>query len=336
MAPTSDPVIDAHAHLVPPRLGEALERARAKLPSISPRTGDDGKLYVAFPTLTDPRPVPPRVLSRDQSHEFMDAQGVDTQIVGIWADLFGYDLPPAEGAYWASMLNDMLLEEAAASGRMVALATLPLQDTAAAVKELERCLGLGYKGVTIGPSVGADANGASAQLDAERLGELWSALADQQVPVVLHPMFLTAEARIRDYGLPNTVGRPHDTNVAVARLLYSGRLAQHPDLRILLVHGGGGVPYLWGRLQRNAVIGPGELADPDAGLGTLWFDTVVYRPEALQFLLGFAGTERVLLGSDYPFPIMDPRPNEVVDRLDVPDATRAAIRSGNARALFGL
>ena len=330
MAPTSEDCVDAHAHLVPPRMGAEIERARAKLPSISATTGADGKLRVAFPTLRDPRPVPPPLLSRETSARWMDEQGVGEQVIGIWADLFGYDLPAAEGAYWASMMNDLLLAEAAASGRMTAVATLPLQDTAAAVKELERCVAAGFKGVTVGPSAGEE------QLDAERLEELWAALEDTRMPVVMHPMFLASEARMRDYGLPNTVGRPHDTNVAVARLLYSGRLAAHPGLRILLVHGGGAVPYLWGRLQRNAASFDEELADPAAGLGTLWFDSVVYRPEALAFLLGFAGTDRVLLGSDYPFPIMDPRPTEVLDRLDVPDAVRAAIRAGNARTLFGL
>jgi aminocarboxymuconate-semialdehyde decarboxylase len=330
MALTSDDCVDAHAHLVPPAMRDALERARTALPSIATSTDADGRLHVAFPTLRDPRPVPPRLMSREASARWMDEQGIAHQVVGIWADLFGYDLPAAEGAYWASTMNDLLLAEAAASGRMTALATLPLQDTAAAVKEVQRCASAGFGGVTIGPSVGDE------QVDAERLDELWAALEDARMPVVLHPMFLTSEGRLRDYGLPNTVGRPHDTNVAVARLLYSGRLAAHPGLRILLVHGGGAVPYLWGRLQRNAASFDEELADPAAGLGTLWFDSVVYRPEALAFLLGFAGTDRVLLGSDYPFPIMDPRPTEVVDRLDVPAATRTAIRSANARALFGL
>ncbi|MQA81290.1 MAG: amidohydrolase family protein [Streptosporangiales bacterium] len=329
VAPATDPCVDAHAHLVPPALVDAIERSSAKLPSVGVHR-DDATVTLTLPGLGTPRPIPPVLLDRARSHAWMDDQGIDVQVVGVWADLFGYGLPAGEAAYWHRLLNDLLQEEAAASGRMVPLATLPLQDTALAISELERVLAAGYRGVTIGCSAGAD------ELDADRLDELWAALAEHRVPVVMHPGFHAGDPRTRVYGMPNTLGRAYDTDVAVARLLYSGRLAGHPGLRILLMHGGGAVPYLWGRLQRNHALDPGGLADPATGIDALWFDSIVYRERALSYLLDFAGADRVLLGSDYPFPIMDPEPLRVVRDLDPAPDVRQRICSGNAHAFFGL
>lgn len=326
-------VVDAHAHLVPPALHERVAASRAMLPSIEVITLPDGATAIRMPGLEHPRPAPPAVLRREQSARWMDEQGIDHQVVGIWADLFGYRLPPAEGAAWSALANDLLLEEVQASdGRLSALASLPLQDTTLALAELDRSLASGHAGITIGPSAGVD------ELDAERLEPLWAALAEREVPVVMHPMFHGADPRLAAYGLPNTLGRPHDTDIAVARLLYSGRLADHPGLRILLVHGGGSLPYQWGRVERNhAIGGSGHLdGEPLVGSDALWFDTVVYRPAALELLLAFAGPDRVLLGSDYPFPIMDPRPRAVVDALDLHPDVLHRVCGANADRFFSL
>lgn len=327
MALLSEGCIDAHAHLVPAKLVEATEHAARRLPNVTVSRTDDGGVAISFPSTRVVRPIPPAVLDRERSHAWMDEQGLAGQVVGVWADLFAYDLPPGEAAYWTRMVNELLLDETTASGRMAPLAILPLQDTALALQELDRVLDLGFPGVTIGCSAGVD------ELDDDRLDDLWAALADRRVPVVMHPAYRTADARIRAYGLPNTLGRAYDTDVAVARLLYSGRLAKHPEVRLVLMHGGGAVPYLWGRLQRNHTLGDGP-ADPDGGLGCLYFDTVVYRRQALSYLLEFAGADRVLLGSDYPFPIMDPEPLRVVRDLAPPTDVSTRICTANARALF--
>ncbi|MQA03112.1 MAG: amidohydrolase family protein [Streptosporangiales bacterium] len=327
MALPSDGCIDAHAHLVPAKLVEATERAAGNLPNVTVSRPEGGGVAISFPSTQAVRPIPPAVLDRERSHAWMDAHGIAAQVVGVWADLFAYDLPPREAAYWTRMVNELLVEETHASGRMAPLAILPLQDTTLALQELDRALDLGYPGVTIGCSAGAD------ELDHDRLDEVWAALADRRVPVVMHPGFRTSDVRATAYGLPNTLGRAYDTDVAVARLLYSGRLAKHPGVRLVLMHGGGAVPYLWGRMQRNHALGDGP-ADPADGLACLYFDSVVYREQALSYLVDFAGADRVLLGSDYPFPIMDPEPLRVVRELVPPDDVRARICADNARALF--
>lgn len=327
MALPSEGCIDAHAHLVPARLVQATERAASKLSSVTVSRTGDGGVAISFPSTSDVRPIPPAVLDRERSHAWMDTQGIAGQVVGVWADLFAYDLPAVEAAYWTRLVNDLLLEETVESGRMAPLAILPLQETALALEELDRVLDLGYTGVTIGCSAGVD------ELDHDRLDDLWAALADRQVPVVMHPAYRTSDARARAYGLPNTLGRAYDTDVAVARLLYSGRLAKHPGVRLVLMHGGGAVPYLWGRMQRNHTLGDGP-ADPVGGLGSLYFDSVVYREQTLAYLVDFAGADRVLLGSDYPFPIMDPEPLRVVRELAPSAEVRARLCADNARELF--
>jgi aminocarboxymuconate-semialdehyde decarboxylase len=148
-------------------------------------------------------------------------------------------------------------------------------------------------------------------------------------------MYLSNAGRTTGYGLPNTVGRPHDTDIAVSRLMFSGLLRDNPGIRMLLVHGGASLPYLWGRILRNRDIGDPSWADPQQALESLYFDSVVYRGQALRFLVDFAGAGRVLLGSDYPFPIMDPDPLDVVRQAGLDSGALDGVCGHNARNLFG-
>ena len=106
----------------------------------------------------------------------------------------------------------------------------------------------------------------------------------------------------------NAVGRLSDTTIAVARLLFSGHLLEYDRAQCILSHGGGALPFALGRLVRNVEAHPGHYADPAAGLARLHVDSCVFRPDALQFLVSLLGARRVMLGSDYPFPIGDPAP----------------------------
>lgn len=323
-----NPVIDAHAHLVPSGLIAEVRRSAA-LAEIEVADLGDGNSALALPGLVELRPIPPRVLSRTAAHAWMDEQGIDCQVSGTWSDLFGYRLPDRLGADFVHLMNELLLAETAHDTRIVPLMSLPMQNTELAIRELQWACAQGCAGVTIGPSAGAD------ELDADRLEPFWSAVSEASLPVVLHPMFSNNGGRTEGYGLPNTVGRPHDTDIAVCRLLYSERLHRNPRIRMLLVHGGGSLPYLWGRVLRNRDIGDPAWGAPQEAKRCLYFDTVVYRAQALRFLMDFAGDERVLLGSDYPFPIMDPRPLDVVRAAELESSTLDRICSRNALSLFG-
>jgi aminocarboxymuconate-semialdehyde decarboxylase len=136
----------------------------------------------------------------------------------------------------------------------------------------------------------------------------------------------------------NTVARPNETAISLARILYAGIPQRFPGLKLVVSHGGGSLPFLLGRLKRNYDVLKSEetLYDPVEGFKRLYFDTVVFEPEALQFLLKLADSDKVMLGSDAPFPIRDPHPRLVVEstKLEITEEERKNLLIGNAKKLF--
>ena len=272
----------------------------------------------------------PRLWDMPAALEWLDQQGIDMHVTGAWADVFGYTLPADEAAAWCQLINEETLEELAGLERALPLATVPIQSGRHAVQELEAAQRMGFRGLTIGTfAPGVD-------LDHPDLDGLWETAARLEMPIVLHPLYLSGEPRLASYDLPNAIGRMNDTAIAVSRLLYAGVLTRHPGLQMLIAHGGGGVPYALGRLVRNYDLNPSAMADPRAGFRRLYFDTVVYDPATLRYLVELAGADHVLLGSDYPFPILDPAPLSVVRSAGFPEATIDAILSHNACRVFKL
>ena len=173
-------------------------------------------------------------------HEWLDAQGIDLHVVGGWADVFGYTLGADEGAAWSRFMNEATLEELRGQTRFLPLASVPIQSGAHAVRELEAAHAMGYRGLTVGTFA------PGVELDHPDLDGLWESAARLRMPIVLHPFFLYGERRLAPHDLGNAIGRLNDTGIAVSRLLYAGVLTQHPDLRIVVVHGGGSIPYALG------------------------------------------------------------------------------------------
>ena len=153
--------------------------------------------------------------------------------------------------------------------------------------------------------------------------------------VFVHPttMGLGIEALQAHY-LWNTVGNPTETTITAAQLVMQGVMDDHPNLKVVLAHGGGGITALRGRLQHAQTFKPPG-RDVLAAIGRFYFDTVVFDPGVLRALVDFAGPERVLLGSDYPFDMGDERPAEVVRALGLPANDEGAIVGGNALRLIG-
>lgn len=327
------PVVDAHSHFTPRAVVEQLQRTPAAFPHIELQDQGEGRFAFVFPDLPPTRPMTPRLWDVNGAHAWLDSQSIDLHVVGPWADIFGYTLPADEAASWSRFVNEAALEALDGSGRrFVPLAMVPIQSGPLAARELEAAHAMGYRGFTIGtfaPNIGLD-------LDHQDLEALWATAARLDMPVVLHPLYLYGDARLGRYDLPNAIGRVNDTAIALSRLLYAGVLTRHADLRMLVVHGGGGVPYAIGRLARNFDLHRDEMADPRAGFARLYFDSVVYDPAPLRYLVDLTGPDRVLLGSDYPFPVMDPQPRKVVESAGFSADVVDAILSRNAHAFFKL
>jgi aminocarboxymuconate-semialdehyde decarboxylase len=324
-------IIDTHAHYLPQSTLDALLRGARDFPSIE-ALSDDKSIRLAFAGGKPTRPVMGNLRGTAHRFEFMDEQGLDVQVVGGWLDAFAYELEPEEGADWSRFLNEDMVAQAAQSDRLVPLATVPMQDGELAAQVLREAMAQGCHGAMIG----TQPKGGHGLLDDPGLDPFWAAAAALDAAILIHPMFGSDDDRLHDMGMMNAVGRVTDVTIAISRLLFSGHLLRFPGLKVVATTGGGALPFMLGRLARNHAIDAGNLADPVEGLQMLYFDSIVFRPEALRFLSDLVGTERIMLGSDYPFPIGDVTPTKVIRDAGYDDDATAAMLGGTARRLFNL
>lgn len=324
-------IVDAHAHLVPPRLLEELQDRKAEFGSVE-MTPKDGSLSFAFAGKAPTRPVSPGLTNIQKRLAWMDENGIDRQVVGGWLDMFGNDLPVDEGAEWARTINRHLKEAGVESdGRFAPLAVVPLQDGAKAAEVLREAHQAGFKGTMIG----TQPRGKGGVLDDADLEPFWQAADELGAIVAIHPVFDAGDDRVKFKGMENAVGRITDTLIAVSRIIYSGHVEKYANAKIVVGIGGSALPYVLGRLKRNHSLHPEDMADPAKALSMLWYDTLVHDPAALRLLIETVGADRVMLGSDMPFPIGDPKPRAILDEVGLDAAARESIEGGLALRLMG-
>jgi len=321
-------VVDIHAHLFAPAAHRELREHPERFPGIEVVSAS-GETTFVFPGLSRSPPVPEAMTDLEARLRWMDEEGIDLQVFGPWTDLLGYTLPLDQGAEWARFQNEHSSRLCADTPRLIPMATVPLQSPRLAARELEAARELGCRGVMIGSAT------PERELDSPELEPFWDAAAGLRMPVFVHPIFLTRDPRLDAFGLANAVGRANETALAISRLLFSGALLRYPDLAVIVAHGGAAIPFLLGRLRRNHQLDPVERADPVAGFQRLFFDSVVLEAGAVHRLVEIAGSDRVLMGSDSPFP-WEPHPVRTVRSSDLSATAIAGIEGGNAAALFGL
>ena len=324
-------IVDTHAHFVPASLLEALKSERRLFPSVKVLAEGAGT-KLAFAGGEATRPVSPKLIDLGQRKDWLAKQKIDCQLAGGWLDMFGYELPAAEGADWCRFVNEHMLAAVAGLPAVRPLACVPLQSGKLAASVLEEALGQGFKGIMIG----TQPKGMGGTLDDPDLNPFWESASAKKVPVFVHPMFVCGDDRLGAYDMVNAIGRLADTSIALTRLIYSGHLQKYAGADLIISHGGGALPYALGRLQRNNAIHPNQYADALDGFRRLYFDTVLFDPRALRFLCDLAGADKVVLGSDHPFPIGDDNPTLVVEQASLGDSERRAILGETAKRLFHL
>ncbi len=321
-------IIDTHAHYAPQRMLDALIARAGEFPSIElMHEGDAYKL--AFAGGAPTRPISPKLREAEERHAWMSDNGIDIQVCGGWLDSFGYEIPPDEGAAWSRFLNEHLVGACDGDAALAPLATVPLQSSKLAAEVLREALAAGFAGAMIG----TQPKGGHGNLDDADLDPFWQAASELEATIYLHPMFGCGDPRLLDYGMINAVGRGLDTTTAVARMLFAGHFTRYAGMTMVLSHGGGALPYMLGRLARNHAIHP-DHPDPRAEFDRLYFDSVLFDAGALRFLCETVGASRVMLGSDYPFPIGDPEPCAVVNNANLKDAEKHSILGDTATRLF--
>ena len=327
-------IVDVHVHFLSPLAIEAARKAPARF---GVRVLDDGERpRLAVGAEAPTRPLLEALYTLPAHLTFLDAQGIDAAVFGPLMDVAGYSLAPAPAARWSRAQNEALAESlAGAGGRHAGLATVPLQDPALAAEELRFAVGsLGLRGAMIDP------NALGRPLGDTAFDPLWKAAADLGAPVILHPFLLEAVERFGRHYLHNLVGYPLETTLAAASLIFGGVLDRFPALEVVLVHGGGFLPYHVGRFDRGHATRPEARADgaalPSGYLRRFHYDSLVQFPPALAYLVSVVGEDRVLLGSDHPFWLGDPEPTQLVRAAGLSETAQTAILGGNASRLFQL
>ncbi|MGA8273514.1 MAG: tryptophan 2,3-dioxygenase family protein [Candidatus Sulfotelmatobacter sp.] len=266
----------------------------------------------------------------------MDRDGVDLQIISATPVLFSYERPVEHALDCAQLFNDAALDLCGrGKGRLKSFCQVPLQDIDAACKELSRCMRAGHLGVQIGNHVG------NKNLDDSGIVTFLHHCADEGAAVLVHPWEMFGAERMPKYMMPWTVGMPAETQLSVVALILSGAFDRLPStLRICFAHGGGSFAFLLGRLENawhHHPVAHGDCQYPPSHyLNRFYTDSAVFDQRALQFLVETIGTDQVVLGSDYPFPLGEARVGSLIRQSNLPQPVKAKLLSGNATRFLNL
>jgi aminocarboxymuconate-semialdehyde decarboxylase len=263
----------------------------------------------------------------------MDSSAIASAVVSSPPPLFFYDVSSDRGAAACEAANQGMARFcAAAAGRLDWLANLPMQDPPLAVQVYRAAGAQGCVGAAIGTSI------AGRRLDEPAFEEFWAAAEAMGRPVLMHPAFNQAHAALEPYYLQNVIGNPLETTVAVERMICAGVFAKHPGLRLIVLHGGGYLPYQAGRLAHACRVRPEITISADDVWGAfaqVYFDTITHDAAALAYLVQRVGLDHVLLGTDLPFDMALPEPAALLEQA-LSQAEAQAVGAKNAARLFSL
>ncbi|GGV33156.1 2-hydroxy-3-carboxy-6-oxo-7-methylocta-2,4-dienoate decarboxylase [Actinomadura cremea] len=326
-------VIDVHAHVFP-RLGRADGGVLTDEGEPWLRVDRDGTGMMMSGD-TEYRPVEEGLWDPARRLADMDAAGVDVQAVSSTPLMFGYAADPSRAADWCDLVNERILGYCAEDpGRLLPLCQVPLQDAELACKVATRAAAAGHRGVHIGNHVG-DRN-----MDDPGIVEFLAHCANLGLPVLAHPWDMLGADRMRGHMLPWLSGMPAETQLSILGLMLSGAFERIPEsLRLCFCHGGGSFAFLLGRAdnawRHRDIVRADSPRPPSEYTDRFHVDSAVFDPRALRLLVDVMGVDRVMLGTDYPFPLGEQEPGATIRACPgLDDADRARLLGGNAQAFF--
>jgi aminocarboxymuconate-semialdehyde decarboxylase len=305
--------VDVHAHYFPQEYVDCLVRI--------------------LPGLASPNLGPGFGLDIDERLALMDSVGIDLQVLSA-SLLQPYAPDPGDAVAAARLANDLYLDVCRRyPRRFAAFGAVPLPHVDPAIAEVERCLDtLGFVGITTGCSV------AGRPLDDPAFEPFWSELDRRRCALFLHPMGSTFGDELKAYGLAWSIGATFEDSVAAMRLVLSGITTRYPGIRVIVPHLGGSLPFVMARVGRATAADGTFQGTMRENLRRMWYDTVNHEPAALRCACEVFGTDRLLLGTDFPYAV-DDRFRECVwyvEAAGLPPSETEAILGGTAQALLGL
>lgn len=324
-------VIDLHTHGLPQRLpafGRRFAGSWPELVATGPCTADMMIGTRHFRSITD------QCWNLDRRIADMDSDGVVRQVISPVPITFAYGLDSDGVAELSRVQNDWIAEAVRAfPARFSGLGTVPLQDPDRAAEMVVEICDLGLAGVEIGSNV-RDVN-----LDDRALDSFFAACAEHHALVFVHPWQVLGASRLAHYGLAESIGMGAETATAAATLVMGGVLDRHPDLNVLLAHGGGAFLALLPRIERfwaNLPGAAGCLDRPSGYARRFYYDSLVFDPGAVAALIERVGADRVVVGTDYPFAIAERPAGAALRSARLPTTTTEAVSTHTAERLLGL
>ncbi|MFI6324467.1 amidohydrolase family protein [Nonomuraea sp. NPDC050556] len=321
-------ILDVHTHYVPrgwPDLGwPGAPRLRV----------DSEREAMILVDSREFRKIQDNCWSADVRLAEMAADGVDAQVVSPTPVFFGYERPAEQAVRVAKIFNDLALE-ICTDDRLIPFCQVPLQDPDLACAELDRCLEQGHRGVEIGNHVG------DRDLDDDGVVQFLQHCAATGTPVFVHPWDMESSPRLNRWMAQWLVGMPAETHLSILSMILGGVFDRvPPSLKVCFAHGGGSFAFWLGRFEnawhrRNDLVGVSEFP-PSHYLDRFSVDSVVFDERALRLLVDTMGEERVMLGSDYPYPLGEsPVGGLIRSAAFLSDEARARILGGNAAVFLG-
>lgn len=320
--------VDFHTHIIPAEFPDLNEKyGDSRWPVLEQTCACGANIMVAGKVF---REVTDQVWRPEKRIQDMDRENVDIQVLSPIPVTFSYWAPVEAALEMSRLQNDYIAETVQANpDRFVGLGTVPLQDVNAAIREMERCMNeLGLHGIEIGTNVNGE------NLDSPRLVPFFEAAEAMDVPLFIHPWETLARDRTPRHNFLYTVGMPSETALAAASLIWSGVMETFPKLKICFAHGGGSFPYILPRLDQGWQVWPHlrlTTYPPSHYAKNFYFDSLVYDPMNIRYLIERFGHERVIMGSDYPFLLREIPPGQVIDEMsDLEPEVKRAILGENA------
>lgn len=308
--------IDMHTHIIP-----------EKLPNFAERFG-----YGDFIHLLHHRKGYARMMKGDKFFREIQANCWDPKIRVEEYNNFNADIQvvctiPVMFSYWADAedcldlskyLNDDIAETVQKYPKhYLGLGTVPMQDTELAIKELERLKEIGILGVQIGSNINNE------NLSKPRFFEFWEACEELGMAVMIHPWEMMGKEHMEKYWLPWLVGMPAETTRAVSSMIFGGVFERYKKLRVCFSHAGGSFLATLGRIEHGFNCRPDLVAvhnnvNPREYLGKFWIDSITHDEKYLRYCIDMIGSEKICLGSDYPFPLGDLEIGKIIEEMDLP------------------